>query len=378
MLDSMDRGGIQAFLMNIYRNIDRERIQFDFLLHTDKDCSYNNEIRSLGGRIFSIPARNQGVLINLKKLNEFFKEHTEYKIVHQHVSSLTYVEPLKVAQKHGVPIRIVHSHSTKQGGRHLHKYLHYFNQLSVKSYATHYFACSDLAAEWLYGKKQYDAGDYKIINNGIEVEKFIFNEKVRLERRKELGIKKDTLVLGHVGRFAYPKNHEFLIDIFKEVHKIIHDSILVLVGDGELRHPIEQKVNDLELQNNVIFTGVRSDIPDILQAMDAFVMPSHYEGLPVTLVEAQSAGLKCFVSNTITKQIAITDLIRYIPLDVAPDYWAEIIIKESDNNTRLNMLETIQNKGFDITMIADSLVNFYTNLEKGDFIEELQKKENRV
>src|SRR6056297_1304881 len=187
VVNAMDRGGIETFIMNIYRNIDRSKIQFDFLLHTKNECAFNKEIRDLGGEIYIVPARNQGIFKNRKALDDFFKKHTEYRIVHQHVSSLTYVHPLKIAKKHHVPTRIIHSHNIKQGGSFIHKYIHLWNQLFVKSYATNYFACSDLAAKWLYGKRQYKEKEYMVINNAIDSEKFVFNPKKRNEYRKKLG-----------------------------------------------------------------------------------------------------------------------------------------------------------------------------------------------
>ena len=290
VIASMNIGGAETFIMNVYRNIDRSKVQFDFLLHTDKNCAYNSEIISLGGKIFSIPSRNQGVLKNHYALNRFFKRNPKYRIVHQHLSSLSYIEPLKIASRYGVPIRILHSHSTREGGSILHKYIHNVNKLSVKKYATHYFACSDLAAKWIIGKKQYNAKEFTIINNGIETENFIYNTNIRKSMRDKLGIG-DKFVVGHIGNFVYPKNHVFLIDIFKVIHQKDIKSILILVGDGKLRNEIEEKIINEGLKDSVILTGVRKDIPNLLQAMDVFIMPSFYEGLPVTLVEAQAAGL---------------------------------------------------------------------------------------
>lgn len=361
-LYSMDRGGAETFVMNIYRNIDRSKVQFDFLLHSDKNCAYNDEIRALGGRIFVVPPRNKGILKNIMKLKEFFETHREYKILHQHVSSLSYIEPLRIAKHYKVPVRIVHGHSTQEGGTFLHKYLHYLNQLSIKSYATDYFACSDLAAKWLYGSKQYNDGKYIIINNGINVEKFVFREKIRLEKRDDLGIKKEAFVLGHIGRFSFEKNHEFLIDIFNEVYKKDCNFVLLLVGDGELRGKIEQKVNALGLQNNVIFTGIRSDIPDILQVMDIFVMPSYYEGLPVSIVEAQAIGLPCVVSSNITKQIKITDFIQFIGLNEPVSIWANTIINIAKSHIRKDSSQDIIDAGFDIKNIARYLQDKYISL----------------
>ncbi|APM41312.1 hypothetical protein BS101_16930 [Clostridium kluyveri] len=354
----MDRGGIETFIMNVYRNIDRSKVQFDFLMHTKRECAYNSEIFKLGGRIYYVPPRNQGILKNRKELNEFFEKHSEYKIVHQHVSSLSYITPLKIAKKYNIPIRIIHSHNTKQGGNFLHKYIHYWNRLFIKYYATNYFACSDLAAKWLYGRKQYNLGNFTTINNGIEVEKFTYNNNIRDKVRAELGVS-NKIVIGNIGRFSYQKNHEFLIDIFNNIYQKSDNFTLLLVGDGELRSHIQNKVKDLKLQDNVIFTGIRSDIPYILQAMDIFVMPSHYEGLPVTLVEAQAAGLPCVVSSNITRQIKITSDIIYINLSDSVEYWSKCVMKLVSNHVRKNTKQQIIDAGFSIKIIAKYLENKY-------------------
>lgn len=368
VVSSMNRGGLETFIMNLYRNIDRSKVRFDFLVHTDKNAAFDEEIHSLGGKIFSIPSREHGLLKNRKALNDFFRVHSEYKVIHQHVSSLSYVEPLKAAKKYKVPVRIVHSHSTRQGGSSLHKYLHKWNQFFVKSYATHYFACSDLAAKWLYGEKQYRAGDFTLINNGIDTEKFMFNEETRKIVRKELEVD-NKFVLGHIGRFMYPKNHEFLIDIFKDFHEKEPNSILLLVGDGGLRDKIEEKVNYLGLQNSVIFTGIRYDIPYLLQAMDVFIMPSHYEGFPVTLVEAQASGVLCFVSDNITKQVSITNLINYISLKSTSNDWANIVFEKSNTYKRRDFTQLVKKNGFDSKVVAEEIMNIYLGR-----VEEVQLK----
>lgn len=359
IVGSMNRGGIQAFIMNVYRNIDRNKIQFDFLLSTDKECDYNAEIQRLGGKIFSILPRKQGFLKNRKSLDYFFSQHPEYRIIHQHVSSLSYVEPLKIAEKYGVHIRIVHGHSTKEGGSLIHKYIHRWNQLKINSYATDYFACSELVAKWLYGKVGYNSRRFTVINNGIEVERFAYSPEIRKNIRNELGIQ-NNFVIGHVGRFAYPKNHEFLIDVFKEVIGLNPSFLLLLVGDGEKKPFIEQKVADLKLSDNVIFLGDRNDISHLLQAMDVFVFPSHYEGLPVALVEAQTAGLPCLISDNITDEIVITDLINKLSLNTENRIWAEKILEFVESYERKDTQQDIRQSGYDISETIKSLEIIYT------------------
>lgn len=354
----MGRGGVETTLMNIFRNIDRDLIQFDFLVTSKEKCDYDDEIISLGGRIHYVPSRKQGIMKSRKALIEFFSAHKEYKIVHQHVSSLSNIQAIIAAKRASVPVRIIHSRNTQQSGSKLHKYLHLWNQRNIESYATDYFACSGLAAKWLYGEKQFTKGNYKIIKNGIQTDKFVFNSETRDRLRKELGVEQ-KLVIGNVGRFNLQKNHMFLLDIFKSVNDANPNSLLILIGDGVLRGSIEDKIKELGLNANVILTGVRSDISDLLQAMDIFVMPSFYEGLPGTVIEAQGAGLPCLISDTITNEVQITDLVHYAPLGDTAEEWRDIILNMTADflrcDTRLELVEA----GFDMKSIAKELQKFY-------------------
>ncbi|MDC3411850.1 glycosyltransferase family 1 protein [Terrihalobacillus insolitus] len=361
IVGAMNRGGIETFLMNLYRNIDRSKIQFDFLVHTDSESAYDEEIRELGGRIFPIKPRRDGILNNRKSLEEFFKAHNDYKVVHQHLSSLTYIEPLKIAKKYGIPYRVVHGHNIRQGGSSVHRYVHWLNQLFVESYATDFFACSDLSAKWTYPERIYKKNKFKIVNNAIESEKFKFNGKVRKEMRSVFGIAEDAFVVGHVGRFHPQKNHDFLIDIFREIHTKNNNSVLLLVGDGVLRSQIEKKISDIGLTENVIFTGVRKDVETIFQVMDAFVFPSLYEGLGIVLVEAQAAGLKCFTSNKVVpKDVNVTGLVRFLDLNKAPTYWAYEILRNS-SYLRGSTTEDIKKYGYDIYYVAQDIQEWYVS-----------------
>lgn len=354
----MNRAGLETFIMNIYRNIDRSKVQFDFLVRTPKKCDYDDEIYSLGGKIYYVPSRRRGIIKSLKIIDEFFRNHNEYNIIHSHVSSLSDVTVLKMAKKYGVKCRIIHSHSTNQLGNPVHKFLHRYNQLFIKSYATDYFACSNSAAKWMYPSNLYNKKEFKIIKNGIEPEKYIYNEDIRNRKRIELGVK-DKFVVGHIGRFHPVKNHKFIVDIFHEIFKRERDSFLLLVGDGEMREEIEKKVEDLGLKNNVLFTGVRTDIPDLLQAMDVFLFPSIFEGLPVTLIEAQASGLKCFVSdNVITREVNVSNLVQFISLKNSAQHWAEKILA-SRKYHRISTIDSIRIAGYDIREIAKELQYWY-------------------
>ncbi|MDP0507263.1 MAG: glycosyltransferase family 1 protein [Fusobacterium sp. JB019] len=354
VVDSMNLGGIQSFLMSIYRNLDYDKIQFHFLVHTEKECFYDSEIRALGGKIFNVPARNQGINKNRKALIKFFENNKNYQIVHMHESSLSYIEPLNIAKKFGVKTRIIHSHSTGfSKGNYIHKILHKFHQLNIIKISTHRFSCSDKASRWMYGTEN----GVTIIKNGIDLKKYNFNMKIREEYRKKFKIQ-NNIVIGHVGRFTYPKNHIFLLKIFKKLLSYNEKFILLLVGEGPLKKEIEQLSMKLNINNKVIFLGGRKDISKILQSMDIFLFPSLYEGLPLSLVEAQAAGLKCIVSDSVTKQVNLTNFYYDFSLEKSSLEWAKFILKNI-NYRRNCCIDILKNKGFDIIDTAVWLQKFY-------------------
>lgn len=355
VIGSMNRGGAETFIMNVYRHINRDKVQFDFLLETKKEGAYNKEILALGGKIFFYVSRKENIFKNKESLESFFKKHSEYKIVHQHASSQSNIEPLKAAQKAGVPVRILHSHSTRQGGSKIHRYIHKYNQVVYKNTATRHFACSDLAGKWMYGKREFE-----IINNGIDISKFNYDPQKRVEMREMMGIKPKQFVVGHVGRFSEVKNHKFIIEIFKEIVKKDPLAVLVLVGDGELKYQIQTKVHKLEMNSNVKFIGAVDNPEFYLQAMDVFVFPSFYEGFPVTLVEAQASGLPCFISNHITKSVKICDNVFYEDINDDPIVWAENILEYKERTyDRENSKKYIIEKGFEIERVAQKLEDEY-------------------
>lgn len=356
---SMDRGGIETLIMNIFRNIDRSKVVFDFLTYQDKKFDYSDEIIKLGGRIYSVPSFSDNPLRNYKALNDFFSKHKEYSVIHAHMTALTNVNPLIIAKRHGVPTRIVHSHNTRIDGLWKNA-LHFWNQKRISSYATDFFACSNLAANWMFGKKANSKKKCLLIKNGVEVDKFAFNENIRTQLRKELGIE-NKLVLGNVARFSLQKNHTFLLDIFKSVHDASKDSVLMLVGAGELEPVLKDKISRLQLTDSVIFTGVRSDVNNILQAMDVFVFPSLFEGLPVTLIEAQASGIKIFASDVITDEVCLTDSISLLPLSQSAQYWADQILGYKSKEYRADKSFQITSNGYDILETAKILEDFYLN-----------------
>lgn len=347
----MGRGGIETMLMNYYRRMDREKIQFDFLVHRDFRADFDDEIEALGGRIYRVPPMNPASGSYRRALAEFFRTH-KYRVVHCHLNYMSGVV-LAAAKKAGVRIRIAHAHTAnmapgwKQAVRRLCKYL-------IPATATHRFACSTEAGRAIFGRQ-----DFSILANAIDAAAFAPDDAIRAEVRAELGLGEAFTVM-HVGRMIYAKNHEFLLDAFSELLRTDPGAKLVLVGDGELRGEIEAKAAALP-EGSVLLLGTRTDIPRLLQAADVFAFPSRFEGMPVTMVEAQAASLPCVKSDAITGECIVTDLVTSLPID-DPKPWAQAILAAKDTPRR-DRLADIQASGYDITAAADKLTRFYLNGE---------------
>ena len=278
--------------MNYYRHLDHSKIQFDFICDDDSTNIPYDEIEKLGGKVILIPPY-QKVFKYQRELRRVLRDG-KYKIVHSHINTLS-VFPLYAAKKVGVPVRIAHSHSTTNKKEWKKNLLKQVLRPFSKKYATNYMCCSELAGRWLFGDKAYDEGKVYLLNNAIDLDKFKYDKKIKDKKRKELGIKEDTIVIGHIGRFVAQKNHTFLIDIFNQFHKKEKNSILLLAGQGPLQEEIKNKVRELGLDDSVRFLGQRNDANELYQVFDVFLLPSLYEGLPVVGVEAQASGLLCFL-----------------------------------------------------------------------------------
>ncbi len=349
-------GGVESVVMNYYRNIDRNKVQFDFLCsESSTDIPYE-EIEKLGGRVFIVPNYTKVVKYQ-KELKKIFKENN-YKIVHSHISTMS-VFPLRAAKKAGVPIRIAHSHSTTNKKEKKKNLLKQVLRPFSRVYATDYMCCSELAGRWLFGDKEYDKGNVYLLNNAIDLDKFKYNESLRKEKRKELCISDDTLVIGHVGRFVAQKNHSFLIDIFNEVHKQRENSILLLAGQGPLMEEMKEKVKILGIEESVKFLGQRNDIDKLYQAFDVFLLPSLYEGLPVVGVEAQATGLLCELSNDMTKETKVLDTTRFMSLDNTAEEWANKILDDYSKFKRHDTTSEVTKNDFNIKKESTKLVQKY-------------------
>lgn len=350
----MNRGGLETLLMNYYRCIDRNKVQFDFLVHRQEECDYDKEICELGGKIFHLPKLNPFSLTYRKKIKEFFLAHKEYKIVHVHQDCFDSLI-LKIAKQCNIPFRIAHSH-VNSFDIDLKLPIRLFYKQSIPQFATHLMACSQSAGEWMFKKH-----DFTVLPNAIDVEKYVYNIETRQRLRKNYGINDNDLVIGHVGRFYPPKNHIFIIDIFEKIIKNGRNSKLLLVGDGPLRTKIEKEINNRGLRENVIFTGVRKDVPNLLQAMDVFLFPSLYEGLGIVSIEAQATGLPVFSSTKVPNESDVTGQCTFMELG-NPKTWADAILA-TEINKRCSYIEECRKAGYDIKLAAEWLQNFYLSIQ---------------
>lgn len=351
----MGRGGLETMLMNYYRHIDRTQLQFDFLVHRDFKADYDDEILSLGGRIYHFPRLIPWSTSYRKNLTAFFRSHPEYRIVHVHQDCLSSVA-LRCAQEAGIPVRIAHSHNASQD-KNLKYLIKRFYMKQIPRYATDLFACSKAAGDWMFG-----GAPYRLVANAVASEAYLPSPEVRWQYRQQLQLGTGP-VIGHVGRFHPVKNHTFLLDIFREVVNQVPDARLLLVGDGPLRQQMEEKAMRLHLQDHVIFTGIRSDVAELMQAMDVFCFPSLYEGLPVTLIEAQCAGLPILVSNQVSEECMVTEgLLQQFPLSHNPAQWAAKLLQLTAF-PRTDHTPEIIKSGYDITSAAEALQHDYLSRE---------------
>ena len=352
-------GGVEAVTINYYRNIDKNKVQLDFICDEDSTNIPYEEIERMGGKVIIIPSYSKPFKYH-KALKRVLKEGN-YKIIHSNINTLS-VFSLFAAKCAGVPVRIAHSHSTTNKKEKKKNLMKQILRPFSKVFATDYMCCSELAGRWLFGNKEYDKGNVYLLNNAIDLDKFKYNESLRKKKRKELGIKDDTLVIGHIGRFVAQKNHDFLIDIFNEIHKKNNNSILLLAGQGPLMEDIKNKVKELNLEDSVKFLGQRNDANELYQAFDVFLLPSLYEGLPVVGVEAQAAGLLCYLSDDMTKETKVLDITKFMSLNNTPEEWANNILDDVKKYKRIDTSKEMTAKNFNIKEEAKKLEEYYLNL----------------
>ncbi len=348
-------GGAESMIMNLYRNIDREKVQFDFVVHTKEEGMYDNEVGNLGGKIYHCPrfsGKNLIAYLNWWKI--FFQQHPEYQILHSHIRSCAAIY-FSIASKFDVKT-IIHSHSTSNG-EGIQALIKNIMQLPLRYQADYLMACSKRAGIWLYGKKACNSSKYIFLPNAVDVESYRMNEKLRNRYRQELNIS-EKLVFGHIGRFHESKNHPFLLKSFAKIHAKNPDTILLLIGDGELRGMIEATVKELQIEDAVVLLGLRRDVAELLQAIDVLLFPSVWEGLPVTVIEAQAAGVPCIISDQITTDVDITELVHRLPITDS-EKWAELALSGLE---RKDVCQKVKESGFDVRESAEKLATFYEGI----------------
>lgn len=361
VVGKMVGGGVEQTIMNYYKYIDKDLIQYDFIVDNDSTYVPVAEITSRGGRIIYVPPY-QNVFNYIVTLKKIFLEN-DYQIVHSHLNTLS-VFPLFAAYLANVPYRIAHNHSTAGKGELKKNIIKYALRPFSRVFPTNLCACSKYAGEWLFGKKEVEKGNVKIWKNALEIEEFSFNKKMREQVRDNMNLE-NAFVIGHVGRFIHQKNHFFLLDVFDEIHKIDNSSVLVLVGEGVLENEVRKIVKEKNLEEQVIFMGNRKDVANLYQAMDIFIFPSFYEGLGMVAVEAEIAGLQVYCSENIPIEAKISENFTVLPLTESPKKWAEKII-QNRTYERKSMSENASKCGYDIKKAAFELSQWYFDLVDGE------------
>lgn len=356
IVTQMNRAGIENLLMELYREIDRSKIQFDFYTFRMEKGQFDDEISELGGKIYYNPPITIRKYMTLpQQIKQFCLAHPEYKIVHAHMNQWCGVL-LKGAKLAGVPVRISHSHNSMIS-RTLKNTLKDLVKLTTNRYATYKIAVSDKAGKWLYGKKAIARGEVHFWKNTIRYEAYRFSRDVRTKKREELGLG-DDLTLVNVGNLRFQKNHPYLFRVFSELLKQQPNSRLLLIGKDESNGEMEQLAEKLGILKNTMFLGSRGDVPELLQAGDVFVFPSFYEGFPCAVLEAQTAGLPCIISDTITREIKVTPLVEMCSIQIDPADWANTI-RAKAGAERIDVSDMIVNAGYSLSDSVKNAQNFY-------------------
>ncbi len=324
VVTQMNRAGIESLLMDVYRGIDRELVQFDFYTFRETPGQFDDEIFSLGGKVYYNAPLSVGKLFEIpKRFERFFYAHPEYRMIHAHMNQWCgWI--LKGAKAAGVPVRIAHAHTSLVKGSVKNTVKNLIKR-TTNRYATYKIAVSDKAAAWLYGKRAVERGEVHFWKNSIREDAFVFSEVLRKQKREELGLG-SAFTLIHVGNLRREKNHPYLFRVFAEVLKQRPESRLLLIGSDMSNGALEDLAEKLGIREQSLFLGSRSDVPQLLQAGDVFVFPSFYEGFPCAVLEAQAAGLPCLISDTITSEVAVTTLVEQRSIQEEPRMWAETVL----------------------------------------------------
>lgn len=356
IVGTMHPGGMENFIMNLYEKIDREKFQFDFVVHLRKENDHTEQIKKLGGKVYEIPRLTKDPIGSLSMLYKIVKKN-KYQIVIRHTANAL-VAPQLLAAKLAGAKTICHSHNETDPQMTLHK----IGKVLMKLVADRRLACSKKAGLWMYDKK-----DFKVINNAINVNKFVYREEKAEKVRKEFGLQ-GKHVYGHIANFRESKNHMFLLDVYKEIAKLDDKAVFFCLGEGDLREEIENKIKELNLEDRVILTGIRHDVENFMSCMDVLIFPSFFEGLPLTLIEAQIAALPAIISDTITKDVIITDgLVTMESIKDKPQVWAKKateLLKDGKVKSRQCQREAIRKAGYDMDVLVKWYEDYFTELAK--------------
>lgn len=362
VLGGVSLGGAESRIMDLYRCIDREKIQFDFLVHQSGQGYYEEEIKMLGGRLYRVPRfRLYNIFAYRRALRDFFAEHHAFRAVHGHMTSTAAIY-LPIAKRYGIPMTIAHARSAGVD-KGIKGTITRMIRRPLRRKCDEMFACSRLAGEAVFGKKNAAAGSVRIIPNAIDVRSFCFSGEAREKMRRALSLA-DKFVIGHVGRFHYAKNHEYLLEVFAEIAKRQDNAFLLLLGEGERMAEMKQRAETLGIADKILFAGNQKETWKYYQAMDFFVFPSRFEGLPGTVIEAQSAGLRCLISDAIAEETVITELAVCKSIAESPAKWAEHVLANRKYE-RTDRYEQIAAAGFDVREQAKWYEQFYLTGRKG-------------
>jgi len=347
-------GGLETYVMNIYRNIDRNKLQFDFL-KMSSTMAFEDEIEGMDGKVLYVPGRSKGIRAHYDALKKIFSSTHYAALCYQCNRRLDSLDTFRYAKKYGVNKRIIHSHNTKDAPETtVRRIKQGLVRGRIDKYLTHRFACSHDAGKWMFGDHQFT-----VIPNSVDTELFKYNAQIREKKRNELGIADNTFVIGNVARLSEQKNPMLMLDVFEAVHEQHPDSILLQIGNGEMKEQFFEAVKDKHLEESVRILGIRSDVNELLSAMDVFLLPSNYEGFPIVLVEAQCNGLPCIVSDVITRDCNLTGLVKYLSLSQETDAWADEVLKATVDN-RTNYYKKIEQAGYSNKAVAARMEKFFT------------------
>jgi len=360
VLSSLGGGGVESMLYNYYTHLNRDIIQFDFIVHGEKIGMLEEKFREMGSEIYHVKPKKEGLLQNLSQIKRIIYSQPRYDVVHCHQNLMSFV-PLYFAKKAGINARIAHSHTTLSRKGTAGKLKDSIFRCLLKNDTNQFFACGVDAAKCLYGEKKYIEDKVDIIPNAIDESLYRFNPLIRNEVRRELHIE-DKFVIGHVGRFSKEKNHKFILQVFEEIYQFNKNSALLLIGDGELEHEAKQLADTFKVSNNIIFLGLRGDVNRLLQAMDCFILPSLHEGFGIVLLEAQAAGLKCFASTAVPRETNITGLVDFLELSSGSNHWADCILNCQHGYERRAHTQKFIASNYDIRQASNYLEKLYLNL----------------